>query len=221
MLKIHIIATPGVFYWHQYGNPASSFQCYKWHKLGSLYYSFSSLITSVPRWSAPFCQWGLSSFTPLAATMANETWRAQLVLVEHYAPPTAASRATWSPSISKHHWLSCLQGLFLFYISFMQKVKKVGNPFWLRFPSISLQQDGRETGKGSDPNWASELFELSLSLFQICAQHSLYLQDKGHPRLLWPHIVPVRDCFTVSKGCFIKGTSPKRSPGCQMWRFIH
>ena len=31
--------------------------------------------------------------------------------------PTAVLRAMWSPSISKHHWLSCLLGWFLFYVT--------------------------------------------------------------------------------------------------------
>lgn len=123
----------------KYGNSLSSFHCYKWDRIGWLYDRFSSLITYVQRWSVPFCQWRLPSFTHMTETVASKTWRAQLVLAEHYALPSAASRATWSTSISMHHWLNSLQGLFLFYITvFTQEVKKVGNTFWLRFTSLSL-----------------------------------------------------------------------------------
>lgn len=110
---------------------------------------------------------GLSSFTPFAETVANETCRAQLVLAEHYALPTAASQ---NASISKHHWLSCLQGSFLFSITVScRRSKKWAILFDWGFSFLVYEQSGWEAGKGSDPNWAYVLFELSLSSFQVCA----------------------------------------------------
>lgn len=59
----------------------------------------------------------------------------------------------WRRRMSKHHCLSWLQGFFLFYVGFLKEVKKVDSLFDRGFSVFVQQQDVREAGKRSDPNW--------------------------------------------------------------------